>query len=126
MDKKKDKWTRITNLEAHAITGSASIPNVVSLYNRELPTQLQGLPGYTASFTQFYISSSISPEGIEKIGKLAIVRHDKGVAKSYLYIFGVKPHDGVYFTTGLVKDFEGHHFDPSDPIPIDKIFENLP
>lgn len=127
MKKGKAKWKAITNREAHAITGSALIPNVVYPYPVDkLPTSLQGIPGLYASFNEVYVTSSISPEGVQIRGKLAAIRHDAGVGKSYLYVFGTVPGKGVFYTTGLVKDFDGHHFPDTGSIPIDKIFENLP
>ena len=125
MSKKKLKWTQVTNHEANAITGSTANPGQVFPYDiNRLPTSLQQLPGLYAAYITSYVTSSFSPEGMETLGKTAVIREDKGIGKAYVY-YAARSGSQVYFT-GPEKYFDDHHFPDTGSIPIAKLFDDTP
>jgi hypothetical protein len=127
--KKKDvwrsEWHEVTNTEAHQITGSTLNPGQVFPFpTSDLPTQLQKLPGLYTSFISGYGTASVSPEKVIVLGEVAAVREGDGKGKGYVWAFGVSG-SGVY-VNGPYKFFDGHHFDRNGPIPVEKLFGNVP
>lgn len=127
--KKKDvwrpEWHKVTNTEAHQVTGSTQTPGQVFPYpTGDLPTQLQKLPGLYASYISGYATQSISPENVTVLGEVAAVRADEGKGKGYVWAFGVSG-SGVY-VNGPYKFFDGHHFSDTASVPVEKLFGNVP
>ena len=91
---------------------------------RKLPLQLQKLPGLYAAYISGYSTESISPEGVTVLGEVAAVRADEGIGKGYVWVFGASG-SGVYIN-GPYKYFDGHHFQDTGSVPVDKLFGNVP
>jgi hypothetical protein len=52
------------------------------------------------------------------------VRADEGIGKGYVWAFGVSG-SGVYIN-GPYKFFDGHHFQDTGSVPVEKLFGNVP
>lgn len=118
-------WHKIRNEKAHEITGSTSSPGEVHQIDvSQLPSQLQNLPGIRTAYVSGYCEPYKSPEKVTVQGELVAERTDSGLGKGYVYHFGVSG-SGVYFN-GPYKPYDGHHFSPSSPTPLDLLFGKAP
>jgi hypothetical protein len=121
----RPEWHKVTNTEAHQVTGSTLTPGQVFSYpTGKLPSQLLKLPGLYASYISGYATGSISPEHVTVLGEVAAVRSGEGKGKGYVWAFGISG-DGVYIN-GPYKFFDGHHFDDTASVPVAKLFGNVP
>lgn len=115
------KWHKITNQQAHQITGSLEHPGVVYPYpTSSLPSKLQRISGLYEAYVSSFLTQSLSPEDIEVGGELLVTRIDGSIGKGYVFLFGVSGSN-VYFN-GPYKPYEGHHFDTGSAVPIGKLF----
>lgn len=123
----RPQWHRIEPLHATFISSGTNVPGFLYPYpTGYLPPSLQKLPGLKEAFISGYTNWIVSPEDVIVQGEIVAARVDERekIGKGYVYLFGASD-SGVYFN-GPYKPWDGHHFDPTGPVPVDKLFGKTP
>ena len=118
-------WFPVTNKEAYEITCSTYKPGEVYSYETsKLPSPLQKLPGISKAYVSGYCTTYKEQNGVDVSGEIVAARLGEGTGKAYVYFYGVS---GVSIScAGPYKPYHGHYYDPSDEVPIEKLFEQSP
>jgi hypothetical protein len=120
----KPNWTPITNSEAFALTGCTDSPGTYYSYPvSALPSQLQKMPGLYEAYASGYCYTYKDEKEVAVLGEAIAARKDE-VGKGYVYFIGLSGTQPCF--AGPYKPQDGHHYDPSVGVPVEKLFGHSP
>jgi hypothetical protein len=106
----------------HQLTAATFAPGKLYPYPIDaLPIGLQcGMPGLKDAYVSGYKNSVLRKEGLSGLGEFATIREDREKGKGYNYAFALSGDGKVYYA-GPFKDFEDHHWEKNEPVPVDSL-----
>lgn len=117
------KWHECDSTMVHQLTAATYKPgNLYPYPTGALPAGIRaGMPGLKDAFVSGYINPKLFSPGLSGLGEFVAVRDDGDTGKGYNYGFAIS-EDGKVYYAGPHKYFEGHHWEKSEPVPVDDLF----
>ena len=82
-----------------------------------------------AGIQECFISGYCKPEffqpGLSGIAELVITRNDNGQGKGYVLPVAITADGKVYYQRKAFKPKDGHYFESSKPVPVEKLFGQI-
>lgn len=120
------RWNPCSETMAHQLT--ATTYNTAKVYEcpfSALPVNFQKVPGLETVYLSGYCKPLEVFPSLSATGEIVSVRIDGNIIKSYNYVFAVSDDQQVFWT-GPFKDFDLHHIDLGEEVPVAHLFGNNP